>query len=88
MPGLTLYLIIINIFAIYIMRSDKNKSRQSIYRIPERVFFIVAALGGSIGVLFGMYHYRHKTRKLNFKLGIPAILIVQIFIVLIYFVYR
>lgn len=77
MGGFVLYLVIINLFAIYIMRTDKNKARQSIYRIPERVFFVIAVLGGSVGLLFGMYRYRHKTRKLGFKIGIPLIAIAE-----------
>lgn len=39
---------------------------------------IVAALGGSLGSLLGMYTFHHKTRHPKFYLGIPAILIVQI----------
>ena len=40
-----------------------------------------AALGGSIGVLAGMYLVRHKTRHLKFAIGVPFILIVQLVLV-------
>ena len=35
-------------------------------------------LGGSIGALVGMYTFRHKTRHIQFTVGIPVILAVQI----------
>lgn len=46
-------------------------------RVPERTLFLIAALGGSVGVLLGMYALRHKTRHKSFVFGIPAILIAQ-----------
>ena len=38
---------------------------------------VVAALGGSVGSLLGMYTVRHKTKHLKFTLGIPLILVAQ-----------
>jgi uncharacterized membrane protein YsdA (DUF1294 family) len=42
----------------------------------------VAALGGSIVAIAGMYVFRHKTRHVKFFLGLPAILIIQIGLVI------
>jgi uncharacterized membrane protein YsdA (DUF1294 family) len=47
----------------------------------------VAALGGSIGSLLGMYTFRHKTKHIKFTLGIPVILVIQIFAA-VYLIYR
>ena len=47
-------------------------------RIPERTLFLLAALGGSPGVLAGMYAFRHKTKHRSFVWGIPAILAAQL----------
>ena len=44
---------------------------------------LVAALGGSVGCLIGMYLFRHKTRHLKFTLGIPLILAAQCFVVVL-----
>lgn len=71
------YLILINALGLMLMHVDKSLARKKQWRIPERVLFLVAALGGSIGVLMGMYAFRHKTRKLRFQLGIPLILALQ-----------
>ncbi len=34
--------------------------------------------GGTIGSITGMYTFRHKTKKPKFKIGMPALLILQI----------
>ena len=60
------------------MLIDKWKAKKNRWRIPEATLMTVAALGGSIGSLLGMYTVRHKTQHLKFTLGIPLILAVQI----------
>lgn len=75
------YLIIINIFAIYIMYSDKRKAKKGYWRVPEEKLFIIAFLFGSVGILIGMKLFHHKTRHSKFVYGIPAILAVQVFLV-------
>ena len=47
-------------------------------RIPEKTLFLIAAAGGSVGVLLGMYTFRHKTRHLSFVIGVPVILALQV----------
>ena len=76
-----LYLLLINAAAFELMLADKVKARKRLWRIPERILFGSALLGGSIGALAGMYLFRHKTRHLSFTLGIPAILFGQLILV-------
>ena len=59
------------------MLADKFKAKKNLWRIPEATLMSVAALGGSIGSLIGMYTVRHKTKHLKFTLGIPLILAIQ-----------
>lgn len=87
MKYLLLYLLLINAAGFLLMLIDKWKARKNRWRIPEATLMWVAALGGSIGSLVGMYTVRHKTKHLKFTLGIPAILVVQIFAAF-YFLYR
>ena len=75
---LTLYLLIINASGFLLMLADKYKAKKKLWRIPEATLIGVAVLGGSIGVLAGMYTVRHKTRHLKFTLGVPAILAAQL----------
>lgn len=79
---LLLYLLIINAVGFLLMLADKSKARRNRWRIPEATLMGVAALGGSIGSLLGMYTFRHKTRHLKFTMGIPVILALQIMAVL------
>ena len=46
-------------------------------RIPEKTLFVVAALGGSIGSIIGMWLFRHKTKHWYFVYGMPGILLAQ-----------
>lgn len=64
------------------MLVDKLKAKKNLWRIPEATLMTVAALGGSIGSLIGMYTVRHKTKHLKFTLGIPLILAAQVFLVI------
>ncbi len=83
-----LYLLLINAVGFALMLIDKRKARKNRWRIPEATLMAVAALGGSIGSLFGMYLVRHKTRHPKFTLGIPLILAVQLVILTWILVYR
>lgn len=84
---LFLYLVIINIFAIFVMYSDKKKAKKGYWRVPEQRLFIIAILFGSLGILIGMRMFNHKTRHFKFVFGIPVILIIQIYIIYRFFYY-
>ena len=75
---LIIYFVIINIVGFALMGIDKRKAIKRTFRIPEATLFIVALIGGSIGSIAGMQVFRHKTRHWYFVLGMPAILIIQI----------
>lgn len=75
---LLLYLLIINALGFALMLVDKYKARKNLWRIPESTLMLIAALGGSVGSLLGMYTVRHKTKHRKFTLGIPAILLAQL----------
>ena len=72
------YLVIINALGYLLMLVDKKKAKKGAWRIPEATLMTVAAIGGSIGSLLGMYHFRHKTKHPKFTVGIPLILIAQV----------
>ena len=75
---LLVYLTIINAAGFLLMLIDKIKAKKNRWRIPEGTLFLVAAVGGSIGSLIGMYTVRHKTRHLKFIVGMPLILALQV----------
>lgn len=84
MPGQTVlvvfWLAAANLLGLILMGADKSRARRGAWRIPEKTFFLLAVLGGSVGCWLGMYLFHHKTRHWYFVVGIPLILIAQILI--------
>ena len=77
MKYLYLYLVIINAIGFVSMLVDKQKARRGAWRIPEKTLMTIAAFGGSLGSFLGMQLFRHKTRHPKFYIGIPVLLAVQ-----------
>lgn len=77
MKYLIIYLIVINAVGFILMLVDKFKAKRNHWRIPEKTLLGVAAIGGSIGSLAGMYLVRHKTKHPRFFIGIPVMLVLQ-----------
>ncbi len=84
MKNIIIYLISINIIGFFIMWLDKRKAIKGSWRIPEKTLFIITAIGGGIGTIAGMYTFRHKTKKLNFVIGLPLITILEIILMIYY----
>lgn len=72
------YLLIVNAAGFALMLADKLKAKKKKWRIKEATLMGCAAIGGSIGVLAGMYTFRHKTLHKKFTVGVPLILAVQV----------
>lgn len=77
-----IYLALVNIIGFAIMGIDKKKAQKRAFRIPEATLFLIALIGGSLGSIIGMHTFRHKTRHWYFLYGMPAILILQIALVI------
>ncbi|MNH36496.1 DUF1294 domain-containing protein [Paenibacillus sp.] len=75
-----LWFVVINIIGYVVMSEDKNKARKRRERVPEKTLFLLAAMGGALGVLIAMYRKRHKTRHMSFRIGIPLLLLLNIFL--------
>lgn len=76
------YIVVINVIGFALMGNDKAKARKRAWRIPEATLFLIALVGGSLGTTVGMRVFRHKTLHWYFVFGMPAILIVQILLIL------
>lgn len=57
---------------------DKLCAKQHWRRIPESVLVGVSFLMGSLGALFGMVIWNHKTSKIKFRLLIPLSVICNV----------
>ncbi len=74
-------IIAFNISGLVFMCIDKAAARRGSFRIPEKVFFLLAALGGTIGLFLGGQLLRHKTIKGSFNFTLFIIFAIQILII-------
>ena len=74
------YLLLINAVGFLFMLADKRKARRGAWRIPEATLMGIAAAGGSLGAMLGMYLFRHKTRHRKFSFGLPLLVFLHLFL--------
>ncbi|MCC3376886.1 DUF1294 domain-containing protein [Cohnella sp. REN36] len=84
MRYLFFYLVAINVIAFFMMGYDKTQAMHRERRVPEKRLFAVAAIGGAFGMLMGMRVFRHKTKHRSFTAGVPALLALNVILVLVY----
>ena len=80
-----IYLAVINVVTFFMYGIDKWKAKKSKWRIREAALLGLAVLGGSIGAWLGMQVWHHKTQHKKFKYGVPAIIIIQLALI-VYFI--
>lgn len=78
-----IYFIVINITSAIVTVLDKFKAKHGKWRIPEKTLFILSAVGGAVGMYITMHLIHHKTKKMKFMVGIPAIFFSELLIVLV-----
>ncbi len=81
MHWLYIYLAIINLLAFLLFASDKRKAVKKKRRIREATLLFVSFIGGSLGGLLAMMIFRHKTKKLVFRLSMPLMLVLHILLI-------
>lgn len=60
-----------NLYGFVLMGIDKRRAQKGRWRVKEKTFFLIALFGGAPGVWLGMRRWRHKTKHMSFRLGIP-----------------
>lgn len=74
---IVIFLIAINIIAIILMKKDKEYAQNGERRIREITLLLVALVGGSLGMYYAMFKYKHKTLHNKFRYGVPVIIMLQ-----------
>ena len=69
------YLLAANAGGLLLCAIDKRRAKRHAWRVPEKVLFGTAILGGGLGIWSGMYLFRHKTKHWHFVLFIPLIVL-------------
>ena len=82
MKYIIIYIIVINLIAFLMFFLDKKYAEYGRWRISEKSLILIALFGGSVGAIYGMKCFRHKTKKPKFYIGLPIILILQIAFIL------
>ena len=75
---LGVYLLLINLIGFVLMGVDKRRAKRDAWRIPEKTLLLTALFGGSIGSIFGMRKFRHKTKHAKFKILVPVLMAVHL----------
>ena len=65
-------MVLLNGGSLVLMGFDKMSAKVNSERVPEMWFFLISLAGGFLGVILGMFAFRHKTRKASFQLKIAA----------------
>ncbi len=74
------YILAVNIVAYFTMWWDKRKASQNEWRVAEATLYILGLLGGAIGMIGGMFRFRHKTQKRSFQVVAVIGLVVSLII--------
>lgn len=65
-----IYFVLMNLAALYLMYSDKQKAIKKEWRVPEITLLSFCLLGGAIGIYLGMKYFRHKTQHWYFHVAV------------------
>lgn len=81
MEYILIYFAVISLITIIATVYDKKaaKSRPK-HRVPEKILFLLAILGGSVAEYLTMLRIRHKTKHKRFMIGLPIIIALQVVI--------
>lgn len=71
------YLLAVNMIGMVLTWLDKEKAIHHEWRIPEKRFMTLAAVGAGPGIYVGCKTFHHKTKRAKFMVGIPIIVAMQ-----------
>jgi len=81
-------LVIWNLIVFVVYGLDKRKAKRGDWRISEKALLLMAAFMGGTGALFGMRIFRHKTKHLKFKIGVPLLLVLNIAVIVLFVMFN
>ncbi len=73
---------VMSLLAFLLMGIDKRRARKHQWRISERTLLLTSACFGGIGGTLGMFCFHHKTKHWYFRYGLPAMMLVQLVLLL------
>lgn len=85
---LWIYLLTLSLITFLFYGYDKYQAINQNTRIPEAILHLIALAGGTVGAFAGQLFFRHKTKKLSFRVIFITIAVVQIGLILWWYVRR
>ena len=78
---------LISLVSVVVCVYDKiiSKRNRVELRVPEKTLMTLSILGGSLAMYITMQIVHHKTKHAKFMIGIPAIIVCQVALVILYF---
>ncbi len=76
--NIIVYYLAVNSAAFIAFFADKKFAAEKRKRIPEDMLLGLSFIGGAVGGLLAMTIFRHKTRKLKFRLLLPLFIFLHI----------
>lgn len=70
------YFLVLNVGTFILMGMDKRWAVKNKKRISEFSFSIMSFLGGVVGIVMGMFFFKHKTLKVSFHFKIFSAFII------------
>ena len=81
MEYILIYFAVISVITAVVTFYDKKAAKKyPKQRVPEKILFLLAILGGSVAEYLIMLKIRHKTKHKRFMIGLPIIMVLQLVI--------
>jgi uncharacterized membrane protein YsdA (DUF1294 family) len=80
---LLVYIAVMSLIVFVLCGSDKRRAIKRLWRISEKTLLVTGLCGGAPGLLLGMIVFRHKTRRLKFRILVPLECVLWV-VVLVY----
>ncbi len=82
LKAVLIYLAAISLISVIVTVHDKRAAKKGRRRTPERDLLLLSVIGGSVAMYMTMQMIRHKTKHAKFMIGIPVIMVLQLFAVI------
>ncbi len=74
-----------NLLTFLLMGLDKHKSLKNYHRVKESTLILISFLMGGLGTWVGSLFFKHKTKKMKFKVLLPIALLCNVGVFLLIF---
>ena len=80
--GIIIFCLSMNIVGFTVCYWDKRAAVKGQWRVPEKNLLIMGLAGGAVGIFVAMLMFRHKTKHIQFMVGMPLIIILNLYVLM------